>query len=231
MDGWEVRPCDRRRDRRRLRWLLVLVLCIPLAFWLGTVWHAMEPPTGEAFDTSQVDTEDLEQRMTVLLSADQVARQADERNRKTIKQLEEQIFNLQQDLAFYKGVLAPGSRREGLRIRSFELQSTADPRVFRYSIMLSRVGPDNATLAGNLEVSLVGRSAGKEARLELEKLSSEHKEPAIAFEFKHFQAIPTTGRSAELKLPADFEPEKIVVKAQVDGQDPLERTFKWTEVD
>src|SRR5690606_14528747 len=118
-----------------------------------------------------------------------------------------------------------GSRRDGLRIRSLELQPTDAPRVFRYNIMLSRVGQDDASVDGRLEVFIDGLQAGKKARLELANLSKEHSQKTIPFEFKHFQAIPATGRFADLTLPEGFVAEKIVVRATVKGQDPLERTF------
>jgi len=231
MDGWEVRPRDCRRDRRCRRVLLCLLLCLPLAFWLGGLWRGAVISRDISAELGQPLPEDFEQRLMVLASAEQVARQVDEHNRQSIKSLEEQIFKLQQDLAFYKGVLAPGSRRDGLRIRSLELQSTDAPRVFRYNIMLSRVGQEDASVDGQLEVFIDGHQSGKKVRLELAELSSEHPQKAIPFEFKHFQAIPATGRFADLTLPEGFVAEKIVVRATVKGQDPLERTFNWLDVE
>lgn len=231
MDGWEVRPRNCRRDRRR-RWvLLVLLLCVPLAFWLGGFWRDAAREGGVAAELAQALPEEFEQRLMVLSSAEQVARQADEHNRQRIKLLEEQIFKLQQDLAFYKGVLAPGSRRDGLRIRSFDVQPTDTPRAFRYNIMLSRVGQEDSSIKGQLQIFIDGTQAGKQSRLDLSALSAEHPQKMIPFEFKHFQAIPATGRFADLTLPKGFVAEKIVVRATVKGQPPLERTFKWIDVE
>jgi hypothetical protein len=49
----------------------------------------------------------------------------------------------------------------------------------------------------------------------------------MLFSFKHFQAIPDAGRFAELKLPDGFTPHQVRVRAEVKGEKPLERTFKW----
>jgi hypothetical protein len=231
MDGWEVRLRDRRRDRRRLLAWLILVLCLPAVFWLGGVWRGAPLSSEPGVEVAPAHLEELEQRLTVLSSAEQVARQADEHSRQRIKLLEEQIFKLQQDLAFYKGVLAPGSRRDGLRIRSFDIQPTDASGTFRYNIMLSRVGQEDSSIKGSLQVFVDGAQAGKAVRLDLAKLSSEHTQKTIPFEFKHFQAIPATGRFAELKLPVGFVAESIVVRAMVAGQESLERTFKWIDVE
>ena len=52
---------------------------------------------------------------------------------------------------------------------------------------------------------------------------------AIPFAFKHFQAIPEAGRFAELRLPEGFVPREVKVAAEVQGEKPLLRTFKWGE--
>jgi hypothetical protein len=54
-------------------------------------------------------------------------------------------------------------------------------------------------------------------------------EQEVVFSFKHFQAIPEAGRFAELKLPEGFIPREIKVRADVQGEKPLLRTFKWNK--
>lgn len=241
MAGWEVRPSDPRRGRRIRLAFLLLVLAIPAAFHAGGWWQARDVQA-QVDHTGSLETrlreqeqelDMLRQRLAVAGSGEKVAQQANEQSRLTIKLLEEQVFKLQQDLAFYKGVLAPASRREGLRIRAFELQATDTPRLFRYKILLSRVGKDDKPLEGQLEVTVEGRQAGKDSSLELAGLTHGLAEPldkqVIPFTFKHFQAIPEAGRFAELKLPEGFEPVQVKVRAQIQGEKPLERTFKWID--
>jgi cell division protein FtsL len=241
MAGWEVRPSDPRRAGRVRLTLLLLILAVPLAFFAGAWWQARSTQAFMAeYDALQArlsaqerELDQLRQSLAVLSSGEKVAQQANEQNRLTIKLLEEQIFKQQQDLAFYKGVLAPASRREGLRIRAFELQATDTPRRFRYKLLLSRVGKDDKPLQGQLRVTVEGRQAGKDVSLALADLTlglpDQFSEKAIVFTFKHFQAIPEAGRFAELKLPEGFEPRQVRVRAEVKGEKPLERTFKWID--
>jgi hypothetical protein len=241
MAGWEVRPSDPGRTRRRRMLGLLLVLCIPLAFYVGGWWQQYTQPTVTAEQPVKPvrdeqllrEVDELRQRVVVLSSAEKVSQQANEQSRLTIKLLEEQIYKQQQDLAFYKGVLAPASRREGLRIKTFELQATDRPEHFRYKILLSRVGKGEAPLEGQLHVSIAGKQGDKDVTLELEALGAGLPdglpEQPIAFAFKHFQAIPEAGRFAELKLPEGFTPREIKVRAEVQGEKPLLRTFKWNK--
>ncbi|WP_339462678.1 DUF6776 family protein [Pseudomonas sp. EA_105y_Pfl2_R69] len=241
MAGWEVRPSNPARARRaRLAWWLLL-LAVPLAFYGGSWWQArttqglvdgQQPLQAQVLEQEQ-ELEALRQRLTVISSGEKVAQQANEQSRLTIKLLEEQIYKQQQDLAFYKGVLAPATRREGLRIRTFEVQATDSPGLFRYKILLSRVGKSDKPLEGKLRVTVAGQRAGKEVALELATLTEGLVDAlpgqAIPFAFKHFQAIPEAGRFAELRLPDGFVPREVKVAAEVQGEKPLLRTFKWGE--
>ncbi|WP_296272819.1 DUF6776 family protein [Pseudomonas sp. UBA6323] len=233
--GWEVRVSDPRRERRRRWLLLLLVFAIPAAFALGWYWPQAQPQqTSE--DTQALLTrvaeqdqelELLRQRLAVVGSSDKVTQQAMEQNRRTIKLLEEQIFKQQQDLAFYKGVLAPASRREGMRIRAFELQATEQPRRFRYKLLMSRVGASDEALQGRMRITIEGQQKGKPATLDLATLSDEVSDSSIPFSFKHFQSFPEAGRFGELQLPEGFEPRQVKVQAEVEGDKPLSRTFEW----
>lgn len=241
MSGWEVRPRDPRRAWRMRLVLLLLALAIPAAFHAGVRWQARSTQADLAeyqaarmrVAEQEQEIERLRQRLAVVGSGEKVAQQANEQSRLTIKLLEEQIFKQQQDLAFYKGVLAPASRREGLRIRTFELQATDTQRVFRYKMLLSRVGKDDKPLEGQLQVTVEGRQDDKDVSLELASLDQGGeallRNRSIPFSFKHFQAIPEAGRFAELKLPEGFTPRQVRVRAEVKGEKPLERTFNWID--
>jgi hypothetical protein len=220
---------------------LLLVLCIPLAFFSGGWWQqhrqtavAEEQPAVSLHGEQLIrELDELRQQMAVLSSAEKLSQQANEQSRLTIKLLEEQIYKQQQDLASYKGVLAPDSRIEGLRIRAFELQATDRSQYFRYKILLSRVGKGDTKLEGQLQVSILGKQGDKDVTLELAALTSglpdALTEQEVVFSFKHFQAIPEAGRFAELKLPEGFIPREIKVRADVQGEKPLLRTFKWNK--
>jgi hypothetical protein len=241
MAGWEVRPSDPRRTGRMRLVRLLLLLAIPASFCAGVWWQLRATqtiemqyqPMQERLIALEQELDQVSQRLIVVSSGEKVAQQANEQSRLTIKLLEEQIFKQQQDLASYRGVLAPASRREGVRIRAFELQATDRPLHFRYKILLSRVGKDDKPLEGQLVVKVDGRQDGKAVSLELAALTQDLPDQfsgqVIPFSFKHFQAIPEAGRFAELKLPDGFTAHQIRVRAEVKGEKPLERTFKWID--
>lgn len=232
---WEVRLSDPARERRHF-WLSLLGwLLIPLAFGFGLYWpQPVELPAADdnrALQMQLVDQEQelelLRQRLAVFDSSERVGQQTLEQTRRTIKLLEDQIFKQQQELAAYKAVLAPDSRREGLRIRAFELQATDDSRLFRYKVLMSRDGVGDDPLQGLLHVSVEGRQNGEDASIPLSVLSTELEEATIPFFFKQFQAFPEAGRFGEIRLPDAFEPHQVKVVAEVKGEAPQEHRFDW----
>lgn len=234
---WEVKTLDPRQQRRRRRLLVALLVALPLIVY-GAYWKGGEDSRARILELESLEQhyeqlsrelEQSQQMQAVLSSGERLGRQANEQSRQTIKLLEEQIYKLQQDLAFYKGVLAPASRREGLRIRSFELQSSEDPLLYRYKLLLSRVGTDDKPLEGQVRISVVGKRGGEEVELDLGELSGDWKGPT-SFAFRHLQAFPEGARYAELRLPEDFTPSEVKVRADIKGQrQPLERTYNWNE--
>ncbi|MCJ8168540.1 DUF6776 family protein [Atopomonas sediminilitoris] len=233
---WQVRVVQPGQGSWKNACLTLLVVLLPLIGWAGYQWRDHE--VGAALDGHDAlveqlavledDNSSLQQRQAVLESGGRLAQQASEQSRQTIKMLEQQVFQLQQDLAFYKEAVAPGSRREGLTIYAFELQPTEDAQLFRYKFMLSRMGEGEKALKGRLKIEVLGKSKKKARSLPLAELSEGVSDDGIRFSFKHYQLYPAAGRFAELRLPEDFSPQRIRIMAEVEGQkQPVERTFDW----
>ncbi|SDI78542.1 hypothetical protein SAMN05216588_12489 [Pseudomonas flavescens] len=216
-------------------------MAVPGAFYLGSWWQVRalqeqgvdNQATQARLDEQARELDELRQRVAVISSGEQLAHRSNEQSRLTIKLLEEQNFKQQQELAFYKGVLAPDSRGDGLLIRTVDIHPTERAGLFRFKIMLSRVGKDDKPMQGRLHVQVDGRQAGKAKSLQLAQLSSDLPEgstvQSIPFAFKHLQAIPEGGRLGELQLPEGFEPQQIRIKADVEGGKPVERQIEWTD--
>lgn len=233
---WQVRVVQPGQGRWKNAVLLLAAVLLPLAVYSGYQWRDYE--VGAALDghdelverLAQLEEAEqaLKQRQAVLESGGRLAQQASEQSRQTIKMLEGEVFQLQQDLAFYKEAVAPGSRREGLTIHAFELQPTDDARLFRYKFMLSRVGDDEKSLKGQLKIEVLGQEGNKAKRMPLHELSEQVSKDGIQFGFKHYQLYPAAGLFAELRLPEGFVPQRIRILAVVAGQkQPIERTFDW----
>lgn len=71
----------------------------------------------------KAELERLRTEIEVLRSGERLSQQATEQSRQTIKLLEDQVFKQQQDIAFYKGVVAPASKADALEIRALRCRA------------------------------------------------------------------------------------------------------------
>ena len=233
---WEVRLSQPRRVLSALLMVVMILVLLPLAFAGGWLTYAYLHPYLPAETYEQLLEQVLEQEqriqrlqehLAVVGSHDKVAQQVIEQNRQNIKLLEEQKFTLQQELAAYKAVLEPQSRRDALQVLAFEIRPTDNVRRYRYKLVINRSGQGEKPLEGELNVKVKGLLEGKEQTLELASLSPELNSTEMAFSFKYFQAFPEAGRFGELELPEGFVPEQIIVAADVKDQGEEEHVIAW----
>ena len=93
MGTWEVRLSDPGRVRRARLAFLLAILLIPVAFYSGTLWQAHNTqavvaehqPMQARILELEAELDEVRQRLTVVGSGKNVAQQANEQNRLTIK--------------------------------------------------------------------------------------------------------------------------------------------------
>lgn len=238
MSKWEVQFSDPRHAKRRKIFVFGLVLAVPLSFFIGYWMSRPAADIGQTIRSLQAQVAELEAEKArlqseadVLKTGARLARQATEQSRQTIKLLESQIFEQQQNIAYYKGVVAPGKTAETLDISVFEVQPTEQQGLFRYKIMMTRLGKDDGKLTGQLKVHIAGQLNGKAVEYPLHQLSNQMTEKdKVTFSLRHFQSIPPEGQFAEMTLPEGFIPKQIQVRAEFDNkQKPLVKQFDWPE--
>ncbi|QJD60188.1 hypothetical protein HG264_15490 [Pseudomonas sp. gcc21] len=230
-----VIPVESRFARLVRRVLAVFVLlAFPAAAWLG--WDAAlrsklvenHSQLRDSHQTLQAELEQTQQRYQQLEVDLLVAREAVRDGRKIITDLEQQLFKLQQDLAIYQGALAPNAMVPGLRFQAFELQPTERPDVFRYKVMVSRVGSESETTQATLFIEVHGSRDGEEVVIPLSSMTTVGDDEGLALDFRYFQVLPANGREAELSLPEGFQPKRVHLRAEHDGKTLVEQMFDWT---
>lgn len=143
--------------------------------------------------------------------------------RQTIESLQSRIAQLNEEILFYKGVMAPNVGDKGLRIERINLEDTGLPDRFRYSLLLTQLVDKHEYVQGGVRISIGGIEGKKEKIIKLSDLDSTKKE-SIRFRFKYFQNI-----EGELSLPKDFQPREIIILAESTGRNKqrLEKKIDW----
>lgn len=172
---------------------------------------------------SEQTIEDLSQRVAILEKGGEVDRQAAEDFRSTVRELRDHIGELEQEVAFYKGIMAPGSSDKGLRVSRIDLEALSGQE-YRYSVMMTQVVDNTNFVKGEVAVNIIGLRSGQQEVIALRDLDSAVTELGIPFKFRYFQELKGT-----LTVPSDFIPKQLQVVMQSRGRNSqrVEEIRNW----
>jgi len=226
-----------RRDPlawRRQRWLaLALLVLLPLAGFVLGHWQAGEDYRLAAAERGELERKwqgamaelgSLEERLTTVELGSAIDLQALETLRGSLRQEQAESAALREELAFYRGLMAPEQLEEGLGIRTWEMDPLSLPRRYGYRLVVYQRARNHVRLEGHVEVDVVGLMAGEESTLPLHELSSDPRGRRLPLRFTYFQNL-----EGELELPEGFRPLRVEVTASVvrPREDRVQRQFGW----
>lgn len=224
---------DPLRQRRRRLLIVATALALPVLAWFAGHWQA-----GADYRRAEAERETLATRVLVLqqrlvtaeerlamtrLGAD-VDHQALDALRESLREEQAMVAELREELSFYRSLMAPEEREQGLGIRSWELYPLAVPGRYHFKLVLHQQARHHAQLQGHVTVDLVGLLDGDEQVLPLHGLSADIEQQDIRLRFTYFQNI-----EGELELPQGFQPLRVNVAAHSSRprQSRVERSFGW----
>jgi len=221
------------------RWIILAILVLLgglslyVAFELGRYkagYDAMQAAAERDALLLQISKLQQSERETrVQLAAAEEGRVAEVRERgelaRTIGELQAQVENEQQDVEFYRGVLAQPGQQETVVVGVQQFHIVPLPGTLKFSLRfsLSRLQRPGEPVNGALGITVDGTRDGVAASADLAALTGGRNE--LAFNFRY-----TTGIDQPVTLPADFKPDRVTIEVRPErkGTTPYRRTFVWT---
>jgi len=156
--------------------------------------------------------------------ASEVDRKASEEVRQEILELKEEVSRLDEENSFYKGIMAPNEKENGLSLGSVELVRSKNGEAFDFKIIVRQLAQRHNLLTGTVSVTIRGRQDGVEAFYALSDLSPDISSERVRLRFKYFQVV-----DGSLTLPEGFEPEGLRIEAKTTGNNPqsIDKKFGW----
>jgi septal ring factor EnvC (AmiA/AmiB activator) len=133
----------------------------------------------------------------------EIDREAHARLQESLTESEVRVAELNEELEFYRRIVAPQDGQAGLRVQTFEVVRGGLPDGYRLRFLLVQNPQRSGRAQGQLHVSLHGTRRGDEITLQLQELAAEPQ----PFEFLYFQDI-----EVEIILPEGFEPRSADVE-------------------
>lgn len=171
---------------------------------------------------SEADT--LSQQVANLSLASEVDQASSEGVRQEVIELKGEIAALQEDISFYRSLMAPNENQRGLTIGSVEVISTGAPRQYDFKVVVQQLATSHQLLNGSLNINIIGRENGVVQVIPIKDLSQQINVEDIRLRFKYFQSV-----EGLVELPFGFTPERIELMARSTGKNAteVEKKFGW----
>ena len=168
--------------------------------------------------------EELSRRVAILGRSAQVKSQAYANVATQLAELQREIFDLKEEVAFYRGIVSEDKGGVGVRIQRLVLEQDGDERDFRFRVVLTRGKQGDKVIAGTLQFSVDGDQDGVPVRLPLDLLAASPV-AKLQFSFKHFQRL-----EGRLHLPERFIPKRVVIQIDTANSNtkPIRESFAWS---
>jgi hypothetical protein len=197
--------------------------------WRGAL-HEMAGDKSSAYtlrqDKAQLQTRvaELEGEAEMLRTRYAVSQRALELVRAEFAAHKGEVAELEEELRFFRGLMAPESAPSGVDLQVPEVVRGEDEGQFQVRLVVRQAASKHQRLHGSLAVAVAGQLQGEEAILALSELSENYSEDELPLEFRYFQALELT-----LQLPTGFEPAALVVKTRITKPQAVEvdQEFSW----
>ena len=158
----------------------------------------------------------------VALSAE-VDMAALEKSRQEMIGLQQKIYQRDEELELYRELLQDNNQPNGLSVSDLNLSVLEDGRI-RYRWVARQKTAKMKTLSVYADMWVIGRQGEEEVTLSLADIDDEVNRLPLKREFKYFSII-----QGILKLPEDFEPEKVRVALRYTWMDKFQsdQKFDW----
>lgn len=208
------------------------VLCVALfSYWLGQIQagYNLVETSRELETLQQALTEQKDkakqqgEKVSVLERVKIIDSQSYDVVRSDLKQMQEEILELREEVEFYRGIVSPRERQAGLDIQTFKLESADEERLYHFELVMSQVLKNDRFVKGVVKLFVHGVQDGEPLSLDFRDISP-NKSVGRNLSFRYFQRM-----GGEIRLPEGFVPRNVMIEMVPQKRDAMSKTFDWQE--
>src|SRR5690606_37632436 len=147
--------------------------------------------------------------------------------------LEARIKAQEEELVFYRGIVAPEEGGADLRVQGLEVVPQDSERRYLVTVVLAQAIVHSRDAKGVVTLRVEGLEDGEPATYDLADLAVDWEGADgpqrydMSYEFRYFQ-----GLEAAIELPVGFEPARLHVEADPAAAraEHVSRSFEWAQV-
>jgi len=225
MSRHEHRTVVKRIHPHAWRWRLLFITLVLSACVAGGVWWGLQfaAPSAVVDDGRAA----LRDQINQLLQQAEADRQAMGELRLNLADQAAEIDELQDMVAFYRGVLAPEQSEAAVVLRAPTLESLGDNRQWRLRLVVHRGEGNDRLYRGELALRIVGSNGAQPQILEAPMLDSGEETGVFPLRFRYLQQVQVV-----ISLPEAFVPETIesVVTLVEPVRETVQRSDLWGDL-
>lgn len=169
----------------------------------------------------RAENESLQQRVATAEIGQRIDRQAQSEAQRMIGDLQAESARQQQELQFYRGLVARQFGAGTLRVQEVKVRAVEDRR-YLVLITLVQAAARNAVAQGTVSFAIDGTRGGALVQLPLSEVEL-NKRRELPFALRFFQQI-----EVPIELPERFSPTSLRLEyRQGRGAEPSRQTFSW----
>lgn len=179
---------------------------------------------------NEVDTltrlnRELRERIALLERSSEIDRQAREQVQASLSAMQDEVLELREELAFYRGIVSPEDAQAGLKIQNFRLSKGPGNTLYHFRLVLIQAVKHDKRATGKIELTVHGVRDGDPVAMPLRELAVTDT-GEIDYSFKYFQEF-----EGNIRLPEGFTPSRVDILIQPSGRsaDAVRRTVPWSE--
>ena len=131
----------------------------------------------------------------------------------SLHDLQDEILELKEEIAFYRGIVAPVETASGLNITSLKLHGIGENSGYHFKLVLTQLMKNDSMVKGKAKIYVDGILDGMQKDLNLK--------------FKYFQNI-----EGDIVLPQGFVPSRVLIDLLPSGNHTtrIKKTFDWSDI-
>jgi hypothetical protein len=174
---------------------------------------------------ARTEADDLRNQLAYAKRSVEIDTQACEEVSLALNALQSEASSLREQLAFYRGIAAPGRPPAGVRVYDLKLEP-AGKGSYRFDLTLIQSVRQDGFSAGTARIDIHGTQAGAARVLTLADIGVGDAKKLV-FSMKYYEEF-----RGELRIPEGFRPLRAVVTLELEGGSTTrtEETFEWSRI-
>lgn len=132
--------------------------------------------------------------------------------KETLMEKSESLDGLSRQLEFYRLILEPSEKRQGIELHDYTLKDLGNSQVAA-TFTLIHLDKKHRRVSGTLGIRVKGVLSGRQKEVSLEALAVSDQVFNSKLNFKFYQTVET-----RIALPEGFKPQQLILSAQLDSK-------------